>query len=80
MKQNEKLSERRTEELEAVVDSISESIRNRQPYIVVTRNITSAGGSSIDIMVQLTQLLCAIKESGFSEEKIKKCIELGFSK
>ena len=61
-------------ELEKVYEKLS---KEKEPFIVVTKNITTVGGKEIEIMNMITELVGGLKERGFSERLIKGAVKTG---
>lgn len=61
-------------DLEKVYKKLS---KEKEPFIIVTKNITTVGGKEIEIMNMITELVEGLKERGFSERLIKGAVKTG---
>lgn len=61
-------------DLEKVYESLSEK---KEPFIIVTKHITTVGGKEVEIMNMITELVERLKGNGFSERLIKGAVMTG---
>lgn len=61
-------------DLEKVYKSLSEK---KEPFIIVTKHITTVGGKEVEIMNMITELVERLKGNGFSERLIKGAVMTG---